>query len=69
MMLDAMCGFDPRDSTSLEVDPPNCMRGIEDSPKQLTIGVPEEYFAQGLDPTVGESFKRLCRNLNHLVRD
>ena len=30
------------------------MRGIEDSPKELTIGVPEEYFAQGLDPTVGE---------------
>ena len=54
MMLDAICGFDPRDSTSLEVDPPNCMRGIEDSPKELTIGVPEEYFAQGLDPNVGE---------------
>ncbi len=54
MMLDAICGFDPRDSTSLEVDPPNCMRGIEDSPQELTIGVPEEYFAQGLDPAVGE---------------
>lgn len=54
MMLDAMCGFDPRDSTSLKVEPPNCMRGIEESPKELTIGVPEEYFAQGLDPTVGE---------------
>ena len=54
MMLDAICGFDPRDSTSLKVDPPNCMRGIEDSPKELTIGVPEEYFAQGLDPNVGE---------------
>ena len=54
MMLDAMCGFDPRDSTSLEVDPPNCLRGIEDSPKELTIGVPEEYFAQGLDSAVGE---------------
>lgn len=54
MMLDAMCGFDPRDSTSLEIEPPNCMRGIEDSPKELTIGVPDEYFAQGLDSTVGE---------------
>ena len=54
MMLDVMCGFDPRDSTSLEVDPPNCMRGIEDAPKELTIGVPEEYFAQGLDSAVGE---------------
>ncbi len=66
MMLDAMCGFDPRDSTSLEVEPPNCMRGIEDSPKELTIGVPEEYFAQGLDPAVGEIIQAALSELESL---
>ena len=54
IILDAICGFDPRDSTSLDVDPPQCMRHIDQVPKPLTIGVPEEYFSAGLDATVGE---------------
>ncbi len=54
ILLDAICGFDPRDSTSLDVDPPQCVRNIDEPPRQLTIGVPEEYFSQGLDSSVGE---------------
>ncbi len=54
MLLDAMCGFDSKDSTSLNVDPPQCMQSLNKSPDNLTIGVPEEYFAEGLDASVGE---------------
>lgn len=54
LLLDAVCGFDPKDSTSLDVAPPDCMRTIDESPNQLKIGVPEEYFAEGLDSSVGD---------------
>ena len=54
LLLDAICGFDSKDSTSLNIAPPECMRTIEDKPEPLTIGVPDEYFAEGLDSSVGE---------------
>ena len=53
IFLDASCGFDPKDSTSLEDSPSHCLRNINEPLGKLTIGVPEEYFADGLDATVG----------------
>ncbi len=55
VMLDAICGYDPNDSTSLEVGPPNCQRSLDESVAGLRIGVPEEYFTVGLDPQVGDA--------------
>ena len=54
LLLDAICGFDSKDSTSLNIAPPECMRTIDEKPGQMTIGVPDEYFAEGLDSSVGE---------------
>ena len=54
LLLDAVCGFDSKDSTSLNIAPPECMRTIDEKPEPLTIGVPDEYFAEGLDSSVGE---------------
>ena len=54
IMIDAMCGFDPNDSTSLDVDPPHCVESLEKTQDSLTIGVPEEYFTEGLDSSVGD---------------
>ncbi len=54
ILLDAISGFDERDSTSLNVDSPNCLRSIDEPVQNLTIGVPEEYFAEGLDSSVGD---------------
>ena len=58
ILLDAMCGYDPKDSTSLDVAPLNCMAELEDTSQKLTIGVPEEYFSTGLDPEVGDIIHR-----------
>ncbi len=54
LVLDAMCGFDPRDSTSLELSTPQFFNNIEEPIENLTIGVPKEFFAAGLDAKVGE---------------
>lgn len=45
------CGRDPNDSTSVAFDHPD-YTGEIDTDSKFTIGVPKEYFAEGLDPEV-----------------
>ena len=49
LMLDAMAGFDERDSTSLDAPPPRCAEALEEAWEPLTIGVPDNFFDDGLD--------------------
>jgi len=49
LMLDAMAGFDERDSTSLDEPVPSYTAAIAEPLESLTIGVPEEFFDDGLD--------------------
>ncbi|MDA3807445.1 MAG: Asp-tRNA(Asn)/Glu-tRNA(Gln) amidotransferase subunit GatA [Thiomicrorhabdus sp.] len=51
-MLNAMAGFDERDSTSLEREKTDYTAELGQSLKGLKIGVPAEYFGAGLDPEV-----------------
>ncbi|MDF1644493.1 MAG: Asp-tRNA(Asn)/Glu-tRNA(Gln) amidotransferase subunit GatA [Pseudomonadales bacterium] len=50
LMLNSMAGFDPKDSTSVDQPVPDYRANLNDSLKGLTIGLPKEYFASGLDP-------------------
>jgi aspartyl-tRNA(Asn)/glutamyl-tRNA(Gln) amidotransferase subunit A len=52
VLLNAMAGFDARDSTSLERPPEDYARALELDPRTLRIGVPEEYFGEGIDEGV-----------------
>ncbi|UCB56235.1 MAG: Asp-tRNA(Asn)/Glu-tRNA(Gln) amidotransferase subunit GatA [Thiotrichales bacterium] len=52
MMLNVMAGFDHRDSTSIEIELPDYSAGIDQSISGLRIGLPREYFDEGLDPGV-----------------
>jgi aspartyl-tRNA(Asn)/glutamyl-tRNA(Gln) amidotransferase subunit A len=54
MLLNAMAGFDPRDSTSVEHLVPDYTDGLGASIKGLKIGLPKEYFGEGLDPEVAK---------------
>ncbi len=55
LMLQAMAGFDPRDSTSAEEPLPDFSAGLNDSLQGLRIGLPKEYFGEGLDAGVAAS--------------
>ena len=66
LLLDVICGFDPKDSTSLEIPPPDCMKHLEKPLEKLTIGVPEEYFTAGLDSSVGEIVQRALSEFESL---
>ncbi len=53
LLLSAMCGPDPdRDSTSLDVPSEDFARGLNADLTGLRIGVPDEFFGEGLAPDV-----------------
>ncbi len=51
-LLNAIAGFDPRDSTSLEREPVDYSAQLNNNLQGLKIGLPKEYFGEGLDPAV-----------------
>ena len=56
LLLSAMCGPDPdRDSTSLDVPAENFALKLNDSIEGLRIGVPKEFFGEGLSADVRAS--------------
>jgi len=56
--LNALYSHDRRDSTSIDMEHPDYAIGLADGVKGLKIGVPKEYFAQGL----GEDAKAALEN-------
>jgi len=54
MVLQAMAGFDERDSTSSNKPVPSYVAELDKPIDELKIGVPEEYFSAGLDNGVAE---------------
>ncbi len=51
-MMNVMSGHDPKDSTSIEREKENYLTDINNPIKGLKIGVPKEFFSEGLDPEV-----------------
>ena len=54
LVLGVIAGHDPRDSTSLDLPIPNYREALLPDIKGLRIGVPEEYFVEGVEPQVAE---------------
>ncbi|MBU0823716.1 MAG: Asp-tRNA(Asn)/Glu-tRNA(Gln) amidotransferase subunit GatA [Alphaproteobacteria bacterium] len=52
IMLEAMSGFDPKDSTSLELPVPQWEAGLSSDLKGKTVGIPKEYRLGGIDPDI-----------------
>lgn len=54
LMLNAMAGFDARDSTCVNKEVPDYTENLNHSLAGLKIGLPKEFFGEGLDPKVAE---------------
>ena len=52
LLMNVMAGFDARDSTSLERPAEDYSRSLNESLQGLRIGLPKEYFADGVEPDV-----------------
>ena len=52
IMLEAMAGFDPKDSTSLDLPVPHWAANLSADLKGKRIGIPREYRVEGMDPQI-----------------
>ena len=52
IVLNAIAGHDSKDSTSVPIIKTNYTQFLENNVKGMRIGVPQEFFGQGLDPEV-----------------
>ncbi|WP_127470346.1 Asp-tRNA(Asn)/Glu-tRNA(Gln) amidotransferase subunit GatA [Thiomicrorhabdus aquaedulcis] len=65
-LLSAMAGFDARDSTSLERPKDDYTTQLNQSLNGLKVGVPAEYFGEGLDPAVETQVKNAIAEIEKL---
>lgn len=52
LMMNVISGYDDRDSTSVNKPVPDYTQALQDGMKGVKVGVPVEYFVEGLDPEV-----------------
>ncbi len=64
-LLAVIAGPDPLDATCAQLDVPDLVATAETEPAGLTLGVPREYFAEGLDPEV----RALCERAIDRLRN
>lgn len=63
LMLNAMCGLDPNDSTSADMPVPNFHDALTGDLKGLRIGLPKQYFSELLDDTVANKIQDALKEL------
>lgn len=66
ILLNAIAGYDPKDSTSLKVDVPDYTQFLTTDLKGKKVGVIKETFGEGLDPEVEESVNAAIDQLKAL---
>lgn len=66
LMLNVMASFDPKDSTSLDLEVPDYTASLDHNIAGLRIGVPREYFDEGLNPKTAEAVQQAIRELEKL---
>lgn len=66
IVLDAIAGYDPKDSTSAIMDYPKYGDGIHQDIKGLKIGIPREYLEQAIDEDVAAAFRMAADKLRDL---
>lgn len=66
LLLNAIAGFDPHDSTSLKLPTEDFTAEIGHDLKGLRIGVPKEYFVDGIEPEVRAAVEVAMKQLSSL---
>ncbi len=66
LLLNAISGRDPMDSTSLDEPVPDFTAGLEDGIRGMRIGMPKEYFREGIDPRVDRAVRDAVAQLQSL---
>jgi len=63
ILLQAIAGHDPRDSTSSTRPVPDYLKTLRNGVKGMRLGVPKEYFVAGMEPAVEQAIRDAIRLL------
>ncbi|MEH6402722.1 MAG: Asp-tRNA(Asn)/Glu-tRNA(Gln) amidotransferase subunit GatA [Sneathiella sp.] len=58
IMLEAMCGFDPKDSTSVDMAVPNFEAALTGDIRGLKVGIPKEYRLDGISSEISALWEK-----------
>ena len=61
LLLKVIAGRDPLDSTSVDTEVPDYLATLDTPPPSLRVGLPREYFGEGLDPEVEAAVREAVR--------
>lgn len=68
-VLNAIAGYDAKDSTSVRFDKPDYTQFLGKEIKGLKIGIPSEYFGEGIDPKVAKVIREAIAAFRDLGAD
>jgi len=66
LLLNVMAGHDAKDSTSIDKDVPDYTVTLNNDLKGLRIGIPKQYFGEGLDADVATVIQQSLKELEKL---
>jgi len=66
LLLNVMAGFDPRDSTSVERPREDYARELGEPMAGMRVGLPKEFFGEGLDPAVAKAVEAAIADMKKL---
>ncbi len=66
LLTNIIAGYDPRDSTSVDAEVPDYTRSLVKDVKGLRIGIPREYFVEGIDPEVKSTVEDAVKKLKDM---
>lgn len=66
IVLNAIAGFDERDSTAVPLAVPDYTKCLTGDIKGLRLGIPKEYFVEGMQPEVANAIKTAISKLEEL---
>jgi aspartyl-tRNA(Asn)/glutamyl-tRNA(Gln) amidotransferase subunit A len=58
IVLSAIAKYDPKDSTSIQGERPDYSQSVVNNVKGLRLGLPTEYFGEGVDPEIEKAVKQ-----------
>jgi aspartyl-tRNA(Asn)/glutamyl-tRNA(Gln) amidotransferase subunit A len=66
LLLNVIAGYDRRDSTSVPKEVPDYTQSLVEGLKDITVGIPREYFIEGLDSEVERAVREAIKVLEDL---
>jgi aspartyl-tRNA(Asn)/glutamyl-tRNA(Gln) amidotransferase subunit A len=68
LMLQVLAGYDPRDNGSLDMSVPDYAAAMRSATSSLRVGIPRDFFFEGLDPDIQAAMEAALSDLKTLTR-